>query len=210
MQSIDELRNNLHSIMQKGRANLTQDEKIECDILCATIYEAEGKRVQAAQLYYVTSIAIPSNLNKAVLNCLVSSATAKKYNLLQIFLRDKRIQESILYQFIQKNYNLKILNQQDINLFQNAYPFAQISDEFLQHNILASANYYKNISVQNIGQRLNFSNEQVYKTLEKMILEGTIKAKIDQIDGYVTFENEPINQIEHFCTNLYSLSKELK
>ena len=31
--------------MQKGRANLTTDEKIECDILCATIYEAEGKRV---------------------------------------------------------------------------------------------------------------------------------------------------------------------
>ena len=97
MSSIDELRNNLHTIVQKGRANLTPNEKIECDILCATIYEAEGKKVQAAQLYYVSSLSIPNNLDKAVLNCLVSSATPKKYNLLQIFLRDKRIQESILY-----------------------------------------------------------------------------------------------------------------
>lgn len=70
--------------------------------------------------------------------------------------------------------------------FKNA-PTTVLDRAMMEHNILASSRIYLNITLAGLGSLLNLTTTGAETIVRRMIVQGRIKAEIDQVDGLLTF-----------------------
>ena len=58
----------------------------------------------------------------------------------------------------------------------------------IEHNMVAASQIYSSIYFTALGQLLGLSTEKTEKIASKMILDGSLKAFIDQVDGILCFD----------------------
>ncbi|CAD8169952.1 unnamed protein product [Paramecium octaurelia] len=201
--SYQEARQILSQNLEKGRAKLSPEEKLKCDIAQAIIYEYDQKRLQAASIYYNLSQKNPAYLERAIINGLAAQASAKRQALLLTIYRDSRSLKSKWLPFIKSNVQHDLLKWVDIETF--ARETKTNPNLFCEHIITAVGRFYSNISIQKLAQFCKLKEEQVYELLENMIITERFQAQIDQQQGYIYFQHTEQCTIEEFCTNLYSL-----
>ncbi|CAK84089.1 unnamed protein product (macronuclear) [Paramecium tetraurelia] len=210
--SYQEARQILSQNLEKGRAKLSPEEKLKCDIAQAFIYEQDQKRLQAASIYYTLSQKNPAYLERAIINGLAAPASAKRQALLLTIYRDSRSQKSKWLPFIKSKYFDFLYHssvQQDLLKWTDIETFARETKTnpnlFCEHIITAVGRFYSNISIQKLAQFCKLKEEQAYELLENMIITERLQAQIDQQQGYIYFQHTEQCTIEEFCTNLYSL-----
>ncbi|CAD8191472.1 unnamed protein product [Paramecium pentaurelia] len=202
-ESYQEARLLLSKNLEKGRAKLSAEEKLKCDIAQAIIYEHDQKRLQAASIYYNLSQKLPIYLERAIINGLAAPASEKRQALLLTIFRDSRSQKQKWLPFIKSNVQQVLLKWTDIeNFAQDTKTNASL---FCEHIITAISRFYSNISIQKLAQYCKLKEDQAYELLENMIITERLQAQIDQQQGYIYFQHTEQCTIEEFCTNLYSL-----
>jgi len=60
----------------------------------------------------------------------------------------------------------------------------------IEHNMVAASQIYSSIYFTALGQLLGLSTEKTEKIASKMILDGSLKAFIDQVDGILCFDGQ--------------------
>lgn len=80
----------------------------------------------------------------------------------------------------------------------------------VEHNIRIMAKYYTKIGLQRMSQLLNLSTDEAEEALSYMVVNKTIWAKVDRLDGIINFSahkhpNETLNDWSRNLNNLMTL-----
>ena len=80
----------------------------------------------------------------------------------------------------------------------------------VEHNIRIMANYYTRISLKRMSQLLDLSEGETEDFLSMMVVNKSVEAKTDRLDGVVDFEkhqdpNDMLNNWSHSVSELLSL-----
>jgi COP9 signalosome complex subunit 4 len=66
----------------------------------------------------------------------------------------------------------------------------------IEHNMVAASQIYSSIYFTALGQLLGLSKEKTEKVASKMILDGSLKACIDQVDGILCFDAQEDSHVK--------------
>jgi hypothetical protein len=98
--------------------------------------------------------------------------------------------------------NIKILLKQEESL---------IEKTIFEHNIYSISLLYENISLRILEKLLDKKEEVVGSLLFKMIIDGRIKGKIDEIEGFLIFNKDSNqvfdSQVKNFCSKVILLNE---
>ena len=98
--------------------------------------------------------------------------------------------------------NIKNLLKQDETLIEKIV---------FEHNIYSISLLYENISLKILERLLDKKEDVIGSLLFKMIIDGRIKGKIDEIEGFLIFNkdyNEIFDcQVKNFCSKVILLNE---
>jgi COP9 signalosome complex subunit 4 len=86
----------------------------------------------------------------------------------------------------------------------------------VEHNMIAVADLYESIYLAELAWILGVAENKAEKIAATMIMDGSLKASIDQVDGLLLFSNQetPIEAydrlVNHFCVELNTISNAIK
>ncbi|CAO1623709.1 unnamed protein product [Parajaminaea phylloscopi] len=66
-------------------------------------------------------------------------------------------------------------------------PTTVLDRAIMEHNVLASSRLYMNITLAGLGSLLNLTPTGAETIVRRMIVQGRLRAEIDQVDGVLTF-----------------------
>ena len=79
----------------------------------------------------------------------------------------------------------------------------------MEHNMVAVSKIYASIYFKELGNLLGVEAEKAEKVAAKMVMDGSIAASIDEVDGIITFRNTTDSallqwddSITSFCAHL--------
>lgn len=79
----------------------------------------------------------------------------------------------------------------------------------VEHNIRIMAKYYSRITLQRMSQLLNLSSDEAEEVLSYMVVNKTIWAKVDRLEGIINFsaQKHPNETLNDWSRNLNTLMK---
>ena len=85
-----------------------------------------------------------------------------------------------------------------------------LKSRVVEHNIRIMAKYYTRIKLDRMAELLALSEDQTEDFLSAMVVDGTVEAKTDRLDGVVNFNkrqnpNERLNEWGHNISQLMGL-----
>lgn len=86
----------------------------------------------------------------------------------------------------------------------------------VEHNMIAVADLYESIYLSELAWILGVTEIKAEKIAATMIMDGSLKASIDQVDGLLLFANQesPIETydrlVNHFCVELSNIANAIK
>mmetsp|Transcript_53232 Transcript_53232/g.84998 ORF Transcript_53232/g.84998 Transcript_53232/m.84998 type:complete len:423 (-) Transcript_53232:853-2121(-) len=140
------------------------------------------------------------SLENAVTCAILAKAGGPRTRVLAILHRDERSKNLKNYKVLEKMHKNMILSKKDQDDFAK-----QLSDHHqavlsggltvlqkavYEHNMLAAAQLYKNIRIDELALLLGVTHTQAEDLARIMIQENRLSATIDQVDGIIEFEND--------------------
>lgn len=105
-----------------------------------------------------------------------------------------------MFPVLEKVYKDRILRQSEVQAFAatlQEHQLAQLPDgstvldrSVTEHNLLAASRLYENIAVEELGRLLGVAASKAERIAAAMVMEGRLKARIDQVEGLILFEGE--------------------
>merc|ERR1712154_375281 len=146
----------------------------------------------------------PSDLLKSLENAVTCAILAKaggpRTRVLAMLHRDERSKNLKNYKVLEKMHKNRILskkNQDDFAKQLSDHHQAQLAGGLTvlqkavyEHNMLAAAQLYKNIRIEELSKLLGVSETQAEDLARVMIQENRLSATIDQVDGVIEFDND--------------------
>ncbi|XP_019613775.1 PREDICTED: 26S proteasome non-ATPase regulatory subunit 12-like [Branchiostoma belcheri] len=88
--------------------------------------------------------------------------------------------------------------------------WAELRNRVVEHNIRIMAKYYTRITMKRMAQLLDLSEDETEEFLSKLVVDKTVYAKADRLDGVVTFArpkdpNDILNEWSHNLNQLMQL-----
>ncbi len=85
-----------------------------------------------------------------------------------------------------------------------------LKSRVVEHNIRIMAKYYTRVTLKRMSDLLALKESETEEFLSKMVVNKTVEAKVDRLDGIVDFTksqdpNELLNQWSHNITDLMGL-----
>lgn len=173
----------------------------------ARILDAKRKFLEAARYYYSLSQAVGQGveddelltaLNAAVVCTILAAVGPQRTRQLATLFKDERCARLRTHTMLSKVYLGRILRPHEMSAFEAELKPHQLavggdgltvlSRSAIEHNIAAASSLYANISLSEMGTLLGISADKAEKIAAGMIVEGRLRASIDQTDGFVTFE----------------------
>ena len=138
-------------------------------------------------------------LSKAVDNCILSEAGSKKNFLMNNLFKDDRAKELMNYGVLEKmnkqlfitekerqQFSKSLLKHQEIRL-ENG--LTNVETAFLEHNIIVTSNYYRDIRLKSLANKLNLEESELEKILQNMKSEEKIELSIDHRNKVILFKS---------------------
>jgi len=82
--------------------------------------------------------------------------------------------------------------------------WADFSNRVVEHNIRIVAKYYTKITTERLGSLLNLPSDKAEDYLSKLVVDGTVYAKIDRIEGTIDFteHEQPHVMLDSWSSNM--------
>jgi len=207
----------------------------------ARVLDANRKFLQAASRYYdlsaigsQTDIIVADDLveflGRAATCAILAPSSSQRQRILGLVFKDERLSQldSIPHfqthaSILKKMYMEQVIQRDDhLIRFEESladHQKALMSDgltivqrALIEHNMVAISQLYSTIYFTALGETLNVTRERAEKIASKMILDGSLNASIDQVDGILTFgeEESPLvswdGAITSFCMQLNNVT----
>ena len=142
-------------------------------------------------------------LNAAVVCTILASAGPQRSRVLATLYKDERCAALPTATMLSKVYLGRILRPDDVAAFATQLKPHQLATggdgltvldrAVIEHNLLAASKLYVNIAVGELGTLLGIAPQRAEKIAATMVVECRLRARIDQVDGLVTFlEDEEV------------------
>ena len=198
------------------------------------ILDAKRQFLEAARRFYGVSTEHGRDLeeetllmlfDKAIVCTILAKAGPQRSRMLGALYKDARTHRATHFRVLESMYKQRLLRGTDVASFEKSlmpHQKALLADGMtvlekavMEHNMVACAKLYNNISFQELGTLLEIDSERAEKIVAVMISEGRLNGTIDQIDGTVSFtedanDSKGVNQgvhtwdsnISRVCTTL--------
>jgi COP9 signalosome complex subunit 4 len=199
---------------------------VKYEMCKAEVFDYSNKFLDASRRYYDLSHRVVENdqmsvLNSAIICAILAAAGPQRARMLSTLYKDERCAELELFQPMEKMYLGRILRAHEVKSLegnlkqhhkaQTAEGFTVLEKAIIEHNLLAASRIYNNISFEELGRLLGIPADRAEKVASHMIIEDRLSGSIDQIDGFLYFENESEHlqvfdeQIEGICREVGTL-----
>jgi len=140
------------------------------------------------------------SLENAVTCAILAKAGGPRIRVLAMLHRDERSKSLKNYKVLEKMHKNMILSQKDQADFakqlqphhqaQLAGGLTVLQKAVYEHNMLAAAQLYKNIRIEELSKLLGVTLVQAEDLARGMIEENRLQATIDQVDGIIEFDKD--------------------
>jgi COP9 signalosome complex subunit 4 len=207
----------------------------------ARVLDSNRKFLQAAQRYHELSEAFDlvdaesllQMLGRAVSCAILAPSGPQRQRILAHIYKDNRLDQldSISgmeshSKILKKMYMHQILQPQELVQFEASlmdHQKAIMGDGLtimergvIEHNMVAVGNLYQAIYFTELARILGVSPEKAEMTAANMIMDGSLRGSIDQVEGLLEFEDEEEEDvvldraITGFCTELNNVTDAIK
>lgn len=188
------------------------DLKLHYQLSQARILDARRKFLDASAEYHNVSLSPTvaeddrlQALSAAIKTAILAPAGPPRNKTLGKLYKDERASDTEEYGILEKMFLDRLLSAEEVDTFAASlmpHQLAQTADgstvlakAVIEHNLLAASRLYENISTTALGKILGLEDAREETAAEKaedyaarMMEQGRLKGKIDQIDGVITFE----------------------
>ena len=149
-------------------------------------------------------------LRSAITCAILASAGPQRSRVLAMLYKDERCSKLDLFPILQKVYMERILQPAEVASFEQGlqpHQKATTAGAVVEHNLASASKLYRSIGTGELGRLLGISGPRAEKVAAQMIMEGRMRGKIDQVDGFIYFDvDEPVegwdNQIAALCQDV--------
>jgi len=141
-----------------------------------------------------------TSLEHAVTCAILAKAGGPRIRVLAMLHRDERSQTLKNYKVLEKMHKNMILSKKEQDDFAKtlsahhqatlASGLTVLQKAVYEHNMLAAAQLYKNIRIEELAKLLGVNEIQAEDLSRVMIQENRLKATIDQVDGVIEFDKD--------------------
>lgn len=188
------------------------DLKLHYQLSQARILDARRKFLDASAEYHNVSFSSTvaeddrsQALSAAIRTAILAPAGPQRSKTLGKLYKDERSSDTEEYGILEKMFLDRLLSPEEVDAFAASlmpHQLAQTADgstvlakAVIEHNLIAASRLYENISTAALGKILGLEDGSKETAAEKaedyaarMIEQGRLKGKIDQIDGVISFE----------------------
>ncbi|KAI9794307.1 MAG: hypothetical protein M1833_000398 [Piccolia ochrophora] len=171
----------------------------------ARILDAHRKFLDACQVYHTLSFspAIVDEermkaLSSAIVCAVLAPAGPLRSRTLGKLYKDERAAQLPEFGILEKMFLDRLLSPAEVEKFAAnlaSHQLAQTADgstvltkAVIEHNLLGTSRLYDNIAVDELGELLGLSGDQAEEYAARMIEQGRVTGRIDQIDGLIFFD----------------------
>ncbi|KAI9702099.1 MAG: hypothetical protein M1836_001443 [Candelina mexicana] len=183
-----------------------QEVKLMFALSQARILDARRKFLDASQVYHnfsLSSVLAEEERIKALSAAIVCSVLApagpQRARSLARLYKDERAQQVEEFGILEKMFLDRLLSPTEVNKFAaNLSPHqlaitadgsTVLAKAVIEHNLLGASRLYNNIGVEQLGTLLGLDKEKAEEYAARMIEQGRLVGRIDQIDGLIFFDS---------------------
>ncbi|KAK2596179.1 hypothetical protein QQS21_006384 [Conoideocrella luteorostrata] len=195
---INKLKNIMHTISD-------QDLTLHFRLSQARIQDAKRDFLSASQRYHEISFspAIADEerlhtLGMAIKCAILAPAGPMRSRMLGRLYKDERAAQLDEFGILEKMFLDRLLSQAEVDKFAEGlqpHQLATTSDgstvlakAVVEHNLLGASRLYNNIGFEALGSLLGLDADKAEETAARMIEQGRLVGRMDQLDGMVWFE----------------------
>jgi len=223
---------NRASLLKKPENDDSDELSILYKVCYARVLDYRRKFIDAGQRYnelsYNVNIHETERINAlrhSLICTILASAGRQRSRMLATLFKDERCQQLPAHEILEKMYLDQIIRGPQLKEFADLlapHQQATTSDgstildrAVVEHNIVAVSKLYKNISFEQLGILLNIPSVKAEKIASQMISSGTMNGFIDQIDGFVHFEDPEVlstfdEQVQGLCLQVNDVIEQIQ
>lgn len=216
----------------KKHENDTEKLSILYKVCYARVLDYRRKFIDAGQRYNELSYNVHIHetermeaLRHSLVCTILASAGRQRSRMLATLFKDERCQQLPAHEILEKMYLDQIIRGPQLKEFHDLlapHQKATMADgssildrAVVEHNIVAVSKLYKNISFEQLGILLNIPSVKAEKIASQMISNGTMNGFIDQIDGFVHFEDQEVlatfdEQVQGICLQVNDVIEQIQ
>jgi len=216
----------------KKHENDSDELSILYKVCYARVLDYRRKFIDAGQRYnelsYNTHIHEAERmeaLRHSLICTILASAGRQRSRMLATLFKDERCQQLPAHEILEKMYLDQIIRGPQLKEFSDLLAPHQkatmpdgssiLDRAVVEHNIVAVSKLYKNISFEQLGILLNITAVKAEKISSHMISNGTMNGFIDQIDGFVHFEDQEVlatfdEQVQGICLQVNDIIEQIQ
>eukprot|EP01126_Amoeba_proteus_P026030 TRINITY_DN2583_c0_g1_i1.p1 TRINITY_DN2583_c0_g1~~TRINITY_DN2583_c0_g1_i1.p1 ORF type:complete len:410 (+),score=95.84 TRINITY_DN2583_c0_g1_i1:222-1451(+) len=150
----------------------------------------EDRKLEALQVLVLHTILSPyDNELSDFINRLVLDARLEKIPIFGKLLRLFLVREVMNWKSIRGNYQQPLM---ELHGFQDKEEATKLWDDLrlriIEHNIRVISQYYSRITEKRLGVLLDLDRDETEKHVSRLVVSGSIHAKINRLSGIVTFK----------------------
>ncbi len=183
-----------------------QEVKLMFALSQARILDARRKFLDASQVYHnfsFSSVLAEEERMRALSSAIVCSVLApagpqRSRSLARLY-KDERAQQVEEFSILEKMFLDRLLSPTEVDKFAaNLAPHqlaitadgsTVLAKAVIEHNLLGASRLYNNIGVEQLGALLGLDGERAEEYAARMIEQGRLVGRIDQIDGLIFFDS---------------------
>ena len=204
--------------------------ELQYKVCVARILDSKRKFVEAASNYHdlshlsrfaeleasggVATSDILIALSNAAMCAILAGAGPQRSRVLTTLYKDERCATLEIFPILEKVHLERLLTPEDTQWLQGRLKehHKAVTEDggtvldraVIEHNLVGASRLYSNIHVEALGELLGVSTSKAEDTAAKMVSEGRMFARIDQVDGLVHFMSGP-NELARFDEQIQNL-----
>ncbi|KAF3769329.1 response to light stimulus [Cryphonectria parasitica EP155] len=220
--------NKLKAIIHKVADPETQ---LHFRLSAARINDSKRQFLSASQAYHEISF-LPAvaeddrlrTLGEAIKCAILAPAGPSRSRALGRLYKDERAAGLEEFGILEKMFLDRLIDPAEVDKFAQslqAHQLATTADgstvlarAMVEHNLLAVSRLYVNIDLEALGVLLGLDADKAEVTTAKMIEQGRLRGKIDQLDGRIAFEDEGemngASAIRQWDSNVLGVAEEVE
>ncbi len=174
-------------------------------LLCqARIHDSRRKFLDASQVYHTFSFSMALDeeertraLSSAIICAVLAPAGPQRSRTLGNLYKDERTPQVPEFGILEKMFLDRLLSTVEVAKFADKlapHQLAQTADgstvlakAVIEHNLLSASRLYNNIGVSELGVLLGLNSEKAEEYAARMLEQGRLSGRIDQIEGVIFF-----------------------
>lgn len=190
------------------------DSKLYFQLSQARVLDARRRFLDAAQEYFNVSLAPGVDesdrltaLSASIRCAVLAPAGPQRSRTLSRLYKDERASSVDEFSILEKMFLDRLLNAEEVAAFAQKLAPHQLAvtadgttvldKAVIEHNLVAASKLYENISVDSLGSILGLkasgdlsAGEKAEAYAARMVEQGRLRGRIDQIDGVISFDSE--------------------